>query len=391
MNNFEIDSMKQNMALSIEQQITKMLSDKKRILLVAPHKANGDAISCISTLITLLEGQGKQVDAVISGYNTKHQVSFLPHTKSIKNTLHSVKKCIIEVDLKKNGLQHLTYDTTQDTLRIFVTPKKGIIDATKIKTAQSAFKYDLIITLDTPDLLALGDTYNQHADLFHETPIINIDYKSTNEHFGQINVVHVTAASSAEALCMILQNIDPSFVNEKTATALLTGMIVNTRSFKVNNMRPKTLQIASELMQKGASREHIIKHLYYSRPINTLKLWGIALANLTYYKHLGLVSTMITREDFTRSGTKPEDLKDITDELIANSPEAKIIVILFEHKDNIDVIAYSTTPQDIKLLTSRFSPQGTNRHVTFDIKETTIKEAERVLKTHIEKIQQVLN
>ena len=141
-----------------------------------------------------------------------------------------------------------------------------------------------------------------------------------------------------------MQKWQTEAIDADIATALLAGMITKTNSFKTENTKPNTLTIASRLMHLGANRDHIVQNLYRTRAISTLKLWGQALSHLQYDKSIGLVWTTITRDDFTRAGAQEHELYEIIDELIASSPEAKIIALLHEHQaDNIIHIIVTTT------------------------------------------------
>jgi phosphoesterase RecJ-like protein len=170
-------------------------------------------------------------------------------------------------------------------------------------------------------------------------------------------------------------------LDEKIAHCLLTGMISETHSFKTQTVTPSTLNIAGKLMNLGANRDTIVKHLYRTRSISALKLWGEALSHLQIDKNIGLAWTTLTREDFARSGAEETDLQGIIAELIGNSPEAKIIINEPKNHDNKRIIhgLLSVDKQfDALELLRSFNPQGNKKTATFVIEHKTLKEVEEM-------------
>ena len=69
-----------------------------------------------------------------------------------------------------------------------------------------------------------------------------------------------------------LENIDVD-----AAQALYTGMVTDTGSFRFPSVRPKTLEIAAELMRKGARPHQIHEQIYDSNRESRLRLLGHCL------------------------------------------------------------------------------------------------------------------
>lgn len=373
-------------------QLNKILEDKKNILITFPKSDKGDALTSAVALLVFLEKQGKRVDIVCENIEIPQQLKFIKKTKLIKSKLNFLQKFIITVDTKKTGLQELSYDHKDEKLKIFITPKQNYLSRDDIKTAQSDFKYDIIFTLGTQDLEQLGNIFHDNTEFFYKRPVINIDYNPNNSHFGQINIIDITATSTAEILYDLLENWQAENISEEVATALLTGMIVKTRSFKIGNVKPQTLHLASRLMHLGADRDYIVQNLYRTRSLSTLKLWGQALSHLQFDKSIGLVWTIITRDDFIRSGAHSHDLYEIVDELISNSPEAKLILLLHEQNDpeertpRIHVILDATKEHDAeKLLRPYPMIVGDKKQATIIIAGKSLKQVEEEVVEHIRK------
>jgi phosphoesterase RecJ-like protein len=235
---------------------------------------------------------------------------------------------------------------------------------------------------------SLGGIFSNNTDLFYRLPIVNFDSNPNNEHYGQINIIEITSVSTSENIFKTMNEINASLINEEIATALLAGIISQTRSFKTANITPNTLHTASQLMKLGADREKIIRHLYHNRSIASLKIWGQALSHLKNDTVSGLVWAVLTRENFVRSGATEEDLNELIDELIINSPEAKVIVLLYEHPHTTNQICgliVSNEQCDAKMLVAQFNPQGNKKRASFTIKDKKLLEAETAVIEEIRK------
>ena len=108
---------------------------------------------------------------------------------------------------------------------------------------------------------------------------------------------------------------------------------------------------------------------------------------MQYDKSIGLVWTTITRDDFTRAGAQEHELYEIIDELIASSPEAKIIALLHEHQaDNIiHIIVTTTRGQNALHLLAEFTPKGNEKQITCLIEGKSLKETEEKVIESIKK------
>jgi phosphoesterase RecJ-like protein len=212
--------------------------------------------------------------------------------------------------------------------------------------------------------------------------VVAIDHNANNERYGQVNIVDLSATSTSEIVYKIVKDAGENYFDEKISTAIFTGMTISTGSFKQPNLSPATLQIASSLMARGADREKIVQHLYRTRSISTLKLWGEALTHLQTNPRLGLVWTTITRENFIRSGGSPEDLRGIIEELIGNSPEAKVIAVLYEINNGekgVGVMVAAEKNYDALALVRPLHPEGNRKLAKILLSEKSLSEAEALV------------
>ncbi|MBI5732237.1 MAG: hypothetical protein HY982_02665 [Candidatus Magasanikbacteria bacterium] len=365
------------MALETEKQIKEAVERSRQILIIFNPQDKGDAATASLALGEICKKLNKNVEIVGGGFQASSAFNFLPLFKTIRSELSPLQKFVIKIDLTKNKLASLSYDVKDDLLYIFITPKSGTITHEAIKTASSDFKFDLVMVVGAPDWQALGDVYHNNTELFSRVPMINIDWNPANEHFGKINLVDISSLASSEIVFELAQKIWPDLLDENIATLLLTGLIINTQSFRSPQINARTLKNAGLLVEKGARREEITQNLYRRRTLPTLKLWGRALANLKHDAGPGLVWASLSQKDFLECGATPADLSEIIDELIANSPEAKIIILLFETKERIEGIVRTQPSLNALELTKPFEPQGTKERAKIILKEKDLVWAEK--------------
>jgi len=372
------------MALKESQQVLETIKRSKNPLICVPKGADPDAHASALGIARVLQKLEKQPQIVSAGATTPKNIHFLKDHQQVGNSLTNLKQLVIKLNASKTKVDELSYEMKEGTLHIYLSPKQGFWNAEDVEASTSEYRFDLIICVGASDLESFGELYSDHSDFFFRTPVINIDHSPENEHFGQMNIVDLTASACGEVCHDLFELIEPGLIDEETATAFLTGMISKTKSFKHPRVTPKTLQTASKLMAKGAQREVIVQHLYRTRSVHTLRLWGRALARLKADERTNIVWTLLCAQDFMHAGAEEDDLPDVIDELIASSPQAKIIVLLYEDSDkNICGIIRTERPFDAIALCAPFRPAGTREEVRVCFPKKSIMQVEKEIITHL--------
>ena len=319
------------MAWQGSQQATEAVKRAKRTLILAPENASMDAISTTAAVLSYLKAHNLPADAFIPNLNIEKLPAFLPSKEHIKPKLAGTRDFKITLDVGQIPIHEFSYDIKDGKLQITLTPKAGEWKNKDVTLHPGEDRYDLIITAGCADRNALGNSFREHADFIYRSPIINLDHDPKNEHWASINLVDLTASSTAEVAFNWLSEWNEEKIDQAMATALLTGMISNTQSFRTPNVTPKTLEKAARLMSMGADREAIVNNLWRTRQVSTLKLWGKALTRLEQDKEKDLVWTVISKQDILDSGANEAKLDELVQELLAFAPSAKLIAIFVEH------------------------------------------------------------
>src|SRR3989338_2469784 len=266
--------------LTPQQQATDLIQKSKNILIALPESLNGDSLGSALALAATLKKLNKKVELACAA-NAPDKLKFLSGADSLKNRLFSLRDFVISIDTSQNKISRLRYETANKILKIFLaTPQK--IEERDIKLEPGPFYYDLIITLDAPDLESLGQIFSDNAELFFNKSILNIDHKAGNEYFGEINLIEPTAAACAEIVAGLIEKLDATLIDGNAATSLLTGLIIKTHSWQNAKTTPQALNLASLLIVRGADQEIIVKNLYKTKPLNCLWLWGRLMGHLEF-------------------------------------------------------------------------------------------------------------
>jgi len=139
---------------------------------------------------------------------------------------------------------------------------------------QASGEFDLVVALDCGDELRLGAVW---ANLPDPKPfLINVDHHISNTRFGQINWIDPSAASTAE---LVLQIIDQLGVplNQDIATCLLYGIVGDTLGFRTPNTTARQLRYAERCLEAGASLYESIDQQFNQRSQALVCLWGKAI------------------------------------------------------------------------------------------------------------------
>jgi len=365
------------MALNEVEQIKEVIKKSHHILITFAKDFSIDAVASALALYLVLKKQDKLIDIVCADFELPQTLKFLPEIKVISPQVSSLQKFVISVDTTDDKIDEFSYNLEGDQLKIYITPKAGSFTAENVQAESSNYKYDLIITLDAPDLESLGKTYQNFTEFFYNTTIINIDHNPANEHFGQINLTNMNSVATAEILFRLINSIDKNLLDKDIATCLLTGLIAKTKSFKTSNVTPKTLEIASLLLAAEADRDTIIKNLYRSRSLATLNLWGRVLARLKSEDGNKLVWSLLTEHDFVEAGANLKDLPDVIEELISFIPGVEIVVLIYQFGGKNCVLVNASKNYNALYLTSSFNPTGSKNLVSFCLTEKNLLETEK--------------
>lgn len=373
---------------NLEQVIFDRFNKAHRFLIALPQNPNGDAVGAGLALWGFLKKLEKDPEIVCAAPSLSAW-SFLPNVAVIKKTLALSQSFVIALRTAGTELEELSYETHPERVDIFLKPKKGgKFSAEDVSFRSAKFPYDAIVVVDTPSLENLGEIYEANRDLFFETPVINIDHHPNNEHYGEINLVDITATATSEILATLIEDFEAGLIDQDIATGLLAGIIVETNSFQHVKTTPAAFLAASNLIAKGGRHKDIIRELYKTKGISLLKLWGRALARLKEVKELGLTYSLVSLSDLEKSGSDNSELIAVMKEMVTNLAGQRIVLFLAETAPR-EIIGYFHLHPSVKsqIVASALGGQMLNGYLgTFHLVNIDLLEAEKEV---LEKLQRV--
>ena len=265
------------------------LTGRKRILLISHVAPDGDALGSMLGLKALLEAQG--------------------HTVTAAN--QDGVPALLRSDLILPGWQ-----------QVITAPFKG-------RTGRAG--YDLAIALDCSDLQRLGTIYNSAPP---QLPLLVIDHHVTNTQFGSLNIVDPQATSTAEIVCGLADAFGWP-LSARAAQCLLTGIVTDTRGFRISGVTAALLGLAQRLMEAGASLHAVSEGALDRRNVDTICLWGQALSATQLSGRI--LWTAIPLAMRSVCGDKEQSDSGLAN-FLAGAEEADVAVIFTEReREKIDV------------------------------------------------------
>jgi len=160
---------------------------------------------------------------------------------------------------------------------------------------------EVIVTVDVSDIERLGSTYDARA--FRSRPVINIDHHVTNTQFGTVNLI-AELPSTSEVVLGLIRRLGVA-LDADIASALLMGLITDTRCFRTGNVTARQLRTAVTLIGSGASLTDLTAQVFDREPLSTVRLWGQALAAIQTRGKV--IWTEIDQEMMKRCEARPSD------------------------------------------------------------------------------------
>lgn len=374
---------------NIRQQIINLVKQSQNILLMPSAPADGDSIGSALALYLAFKKLDKNV-TVVMAEPVPDAFEFLPTTNVISHEFNPGRDFIVTLDCEKAKLNTIKTKIEENKVNIIITAKKGEFSNDEVSFHHGPSKYDLIITVDTGDLSQLGRFYEDNTELFTQIPVINIDHHASNGHFGRINYVDIMSSATTEMLVKFIEDLekatDSKLMDEDIATLLLAGIITDTGSFQNANTTPRSFSASAQLIRYGARQQEIIQHVFKTKRLSTLRLWGRILSNIKLDQKHRFVWSTISRKDFADTQSREDETGGIIDELMTNAPGTEVVLILKHRFDGFISGSVRTTSQaiDSSKIAGLFGGGGHVQAAGFKIKSDNFEEVERMV---VEKVK----
>jgi len=250
-------------------------------------------------------------------------------------------------------------------------PFRFLKNSAEIRQEYQASPQDLIFFLDAAEP-KLTDMHESHAKLFQPETMkaegmwtVKIDHHPKVADFAMLNIVDAEAASSCEIVVDIADSLDFA-ISPDAATCLLTGIYTDTGSMMHSNTSTRVYRTSARLLLAGADHRSIIKNIFRTSKVSTLKLWGRVLEKISLTEEGGAVSA-ITAGDFRATGADFSELTGAID-YVNSIPGMKFSLILSERAGKVKgSLRTLSDTVDVDAMARKFAGGGHKKAAGFSL------------------------
>ncbi|HLC94942.1 MAG TPA: bifunctional oligoribonuclease/PAP phosphatase NrnA [Patescibacteria group bacterium] len=231
-------------------------------------------------------------------------------------------------------------------------------------------QYDAVIVCDSVD----RGFHKIAPSLPASQAVVLIDHHPDITTKGDVVIIDTGYSSSSELVYLFFSAIKIK-ITPSMATTLLMGILFDTGGFQHSNVSPRVMEIASDLMKKGAPLSKIAKIIFTNNTMGALKLWGRAFEKARFNQKNGMLVTGITTKDIAECHAAAEDIHQVAS-ILSAVPDARFALVLSEHADNtIRASLRSTKHQgtDVSAIAHRFGGGGHKLASGFEIQGRLIE------------------
>lgn len=242
-------------------QIIERLNQANNILVTVSSNPSVDQLSAAIGFALVLNHMGKHATAVFSG-QVPSTIEFLKPEETLEKTTDSLRDFIIALD--KSKADKLRYKVEDQMVKIFITPYRTTITDKDLEYSQGDYNVEVVVALGVREQSDLDQAISTHGRILHDATIIGLG--TSESSLGSINWMDNKASSLCEMVTNISLTLKPDILEAQSATALLTGIVAETKRFSNEKTSSETMQYSAKLMSSGANQQLVASQLKDPEP-----------------------------------------------------------------------------------------------------------------------------
>ncbi|HSX16671.1 MAG TPA: hypothetical protein VLH86_01060 [Patescibacteria group bacterium] len=246
-----------------KQALADRLKQANNILVTVSNNPSVDQLASCIGLTLALNKLNKHATAVFSG-EVPSTIEFLEPDKTIEKNTDSLRDFIISLD--KSKADKLRYKVEDKVVKIFITPYRTSISDKDLEFSQGDFNVDAVVAIGVHNQAELDQAITAHGRILHDATLTTINVKPGGE-FGTINWLETRASSLSELITELVTDLGTELLDAQMSTALLTGIVSETKRFSNDRTSPMTMTISAELMSAGANQQLVATKLEPPKPV----------------------------------------------------------------------------------------------------------------------------
>ncbi len=237
------------------EKIKELLAKNETVGIAVGKNPGVDEMAGALSLYLALSGAGKKA-AVVCPTEPIVELSSLVGIDKVKRAFDGGTKEDLTVTFpyKEGEIEKISYTLEEGKLNILVKAGENGLSFNEkdVEYKKGAAAPGLVFVVGTPRLSDLGTAFDMEA--LKDSKVINIDYKSENQGFGDIPLLGKNASSVCELMANFLSSLDLT-IDVDIAGNLMAGIIAATDNFQLPSTSSLAFETAGILMKKGAVRE----------------------------------------------------------------------------------------------------------------------------------------
>lgn len=224
-------------------------------IIVLPTNPSADAIAGATALYLGLLKMGKNISLVCSSSLKSDMVA----ADKIQQSLTvGGDNLVVSFPYTEGAIDKIDYHIQGEKFNLVIAPRQGFpkLNPNQVEYSYTGGSFDFIITVDAPNLNAVGILYTENQVQFQGKEIINIDRHLTNAFFGTVNYINKTSSSTCELIYKVLQQLQCE-MDKDMATNLYSGIAAATNTFTSYSVNAETFETIASLLKAGASKKTI--------------------------------------------------------------------------------------------------------------------------------------
>ena len=235
-------------------------------------------------------------------------------------------------------------------------------------------EYDLVINVDVAALDRACDA----KILFEKAKFtVNIDHHKTNIAYGNLNFINPDASSTGEVLFGCFENMSWK-VNLDCAICLYTAILTDTGSFRFDNTKPSTFEVASKLVEIGVQPSDIYKKVYESDSKTLVMFQAHCISKAKFLEDDKIAYTLVYKKDMEKFSAGDDCMEGLTEKLRA-IVTTRIAFVAKEMKSGGTKISMRSKFADVAEICSVFGGGGHKFAAGCTIKAPVEDAAKKVL------------
>ncbi|NLB90916.1 MAG: bifunctional oligoribonuclease/PAP phosphatase NrnA [Clostridiales bacterium] len=213
--------------------------------------------------------------------------------------------------------------------------------------------FDLAVAVDVSDELRLG---RGEKLFFQIAQTVQIDHHGTNPGYAKWNYIDESASATAILMVDIIQKLHVP-LNHEMATALYSGLVIDTGNFSFDNTTAEALEVGSLLVAQKVQVDHINRVLFREKTPEQILLLAKALGHITFLEKGKIAGLCLAKEEIEEISTKPEYTEGIVNYAI-DVTGVKMCFFGKELDEGVKFSLRAIPPYDVSTIATKFGGGG---------------------------------